>query len=56
MAAPNKPEGFSVEVKEKWWNLVNDCTDVHPERRPTMAMVLSCLDEIYKTVRGKRQF
>lgn len=47
-----KPEGFSNETREMWWDLVEACTQTNPTDRPSIGSVVTTLCAISKMVLG----
>lgn len=48
----DKPNDFTKEAREMWWDLVKDCTQNDPNARPVMANVVRRLVEIFDEVNG----
>lgn len=48
----DKPEGFSKEARDLWWDLVRDCIQQSPAARPDMLSVVVRLNVILKLVKG----
>lgn len=48
-----KPEGFSTEARDMWWNLSRDCTQTNPKDRPNIGSIVASLSAIMKAINGK---
>jgi serine/threonine protein kinase len=50
---PNGPEG--AQFTDDLWQMLNRCWEAQPERRPSVATALECLERVSKTVKKPSQ-